>query len=157
MLHQVKRHAPLIFDGKQIDCCLASTECIAGIASGRIVSEPQVSALYCRRQRVALNSMHQQQQSYLTTSTFAIFCTFNDSWQIQHLDLGSSVVHHSRNACQGCKFISCHLSHTSNRCQVLSTLLQCTLIPLVGKAQVDSAGPERAKLHQTKVAELVSE
>ncbi len=88
-----------------------------------------------------LVNMHQGQQPYLTTSTFAIFCTFNDSWQIQHLDLGSSVVHHSRNACQGCELICCHLSDTSNGCQVL----RCRFI--VSHGQVDTAGTDHGKLH----------
>ena len=56
-----------------------------------------------------LEVLKRDSHAYLTPTTLPIFGTLNNSWQIQHLDFGASIMHHARNACQSCKLIRCHL------------------------------------------------
>lgn len=42
----------------------------------------------------------------LTTSTFSIFCTLDDTRKIQHLDLRTIVLHLAWHCCESCELIS---------------------------------------------------
>lgn len=45
----------------------------------------------------------------LTTTTFTLRGTLNNTWQIQELNLGVVVVNDTRNTCQCCELIGCCL------------------------------------------------
>lgn len=60
---------------------------------------------------------------YLTSSSFSVLCTLNDTRQVQHLDLGTPVVHHSRNACQGCELVGSYLHNAPQFSEVLVPLI----------------------------------
>ena len=43
----------------------------------------------------------------LFTTTFTVLGTFDNTWQIEQLDLGATIVVHTRDTCQGCKLVIC--------------------------------------------------
>lgn len=53
------------------------------------------------------------QGCYLTPAALSIFGAFNNTWQVQHLNLGASVMNHAGNASQGCELIGGNL-HVAN-------------------------------------------
>ena len=76
---------------------------------------PQHCTLHVWRQKLQMQNAECKGGFDLAATPFAILSSFNNSWQVQHLDLSSSVMHDPRYACQGCKLIRSHLQELKSK------------------------------------------
>ena len=65
--------------------------------------------------------------AHLPTSTLAILGSLNDSWQVEQLNLGSPIPHHSRDTSQRCELVRRHLVQADEDSRPLNGQFEMTV------------------------------